>query len=195
MTHCSPATEACRSRPMAGNATLTMVLSRPTINKLKQQMTSTSTRRRWLSSGTWYHLDRRRESNCLTATNYPSLVAISGSRRIQAEMFVTGGQPRRDAVALAHWVVQSTPSRSTTYPQPARIHQPAWAAWTKLDCIDPRMLAARTQPPVATPLDWPSRGLEEFMPEAMPAWDLGIPDMTPLVIGELTMPAPIPNKA
>src|SRR5271166_6525299 len=88
-------------------------------------------------------------------------------------------QPRRDAVALAHWVVQSTPSRSTTYPQPARIHQPAWAAWTK--------------PTMATPSDWPSWRLEEFMPEAMPAWVLGIPDMTPLVIGELTMPAPIPN--
>ena len=27
------------------------------------------------------------------------------------------------------------------------------------------------------------------MPEAMPAWVFGTPDMTPLVIGELTMPA------
>src|SRR5260370_16940173 len=33
------------------------------------------------------------------------------------------------------------------------------------------------------------------MPEAMPAWVFGTPDMTPLVIGELTMPAPIPNRA
>ena len=27
--------------------------------------------------------------------------------------------------------------------------------------------------------DWPSWRLEEFMPEAMPAWDFGTPDMTP----------------
>ena len=29
------------------------------------------------------------------------------------------------------------------------------------------------------------------MPEAMPAWAFGTPDMKALVIGELTMPAPI----
>src|ERR1017187_4412130 len=33
------------------------------------------------------------------------------------------------------------------------------------------------------------------MPEAIPAWAFGTPDMTPLVIGELTMPAPTPNRA
>src|ERR1700756_4919504 len=105
-----------------------------------------------------------------------------------AERFVTAGkqirerQPRRDAVALAHCVVQSSPSRRTTYPQPARIHQPAWAARTKSDRIDPRMLAARTEPTMATPSDWPSCRLEEFMPEAMPACVFGTPDMTPLVI-------------
>jgi len=57
------------------------------------------------------------------------------------------------------------------------------------------MLAASTEPTMATPSDWPSWRLEEFMPEAMPAWVFGTPDMTPLVIGELTMPAPIPNRA
>ena len=36
---------------MEGSATLTMVVSRPTMNRLKQQMTSTSVRRRRLSSG------------------------------------------------------------------------------------------------------------------------------------------------
>src|SRR5487761_530123 len=154
---------------MEGSATLTMVVSRPTMNRLKQQMTSTSERRRRLSSGTWYHPDRRREINCLSATNYPSSVTISGSRQTQAEMFVTAGQPRRDAVALAHWVVHTRPSRRTTYPQPARIHQPAWAAGRNPSRIDPRMLAARTEPTIATPSDWPSIRLEEFMPEAMPA--------------------------
>src|SRR5271157_168124 len=57
------------------------------------------------------------------------------------------------------------------------------------------MLAARTEPTIATPNDWPSWRLEEFIPEAMPAWVFGTPDITPLVIGELTMPAPIPNMA
>ena len=56
------------------------------------------------------------------------------------------------------------------------------------------MLAARTEPTIATPSDWPSWRLEEFIPEAMPAWDFGTPDMTPLVIGELIMPAPTPNR-
>ena len=36
---------------------------------------------------------------------------------------------------------------------------------------------------MATPSDWPSWRLEEFMPEAMPAWVFGTPDITPLVIG------------
>src|SRR5208282_2354113 len=56
------------------------------------------------------------------------------------------------------------------------------------------MLAARTEPTMATPSDWPSWRLEEFIPEAMPAWVFGTPDMTPLVMGELTMPAPTPNR-
>ncbi len=42
---------------MDGSATLTIVLSRPTMNKLEQQMTSTSMRRRRLSSGRDYHPD------------------------------------------------------------------------------------------------------------------------------------------
>jgi len=36
---------------MAGSATLTIVLSKPTMNRLKQQMTSTSMRRRRLTCG------------------------------------------------------------------------------------------------------------------------------------------------
>src|ERR1035438_5349053 len=56
------------------------------------------------------------------------------------------------------------------------------------------MLAARTEPTMATPRDWPSCREEEFIPEAMPAWVFGTPDITPLVIGELTMPAPTPNR-
>src|SRR5487761_556261 len=74
------------------------------------------------------------------------------------------------------------------------IHQPACAACTKLVRIEPRMLAASTEPTMATPSDWPSWRLEEFMPEAMPAWLFGTPDITPLVIGELTMPVPTPNS-
>src|ERR1700677_4784338 len=74
------------------------------------------------------------------------------------------------------------------------IHQPARLACRKPACIEPRMVAARTEPTIATPSDWPSCRLEEFMPEAMPAWVLGTPDMKALVIGELTMPAPTPNR-
>jgi hypothetical protein len=36
---------------MAGSAMFTIVLSRPTMNRLELQMTRTSRRRRWLSSG------------------------------------------------------------------------------------------------------------------------------------------------
>jgi len=56
------------------------------------------------------------------------------------------------------------------------------------------MLAARTEPTMATPSDWPSCRLEEFMPEAMPAWVFGTPAITPLVIAGLTMPAPMPKR-
>ena len=56
IVHCSPDTDACSSRPIDGSATFTIVLSRPTMNRLMQQMPSTS-RRRWrLSSGTAVHL-------------------------------------------------------------------------------------------------------------------------------------------
>ena len=47
---------------------------------------------------------------------------------------------------------------------------------------------------MATPSDWPSWRLEEFMPEAMPAWVLGTPAITPLVIAGLTIPAPTPKS-
>jgi hypothetical protein len=51
MTHCRPETEAFRSRRMAGSAMFTIVLSRPTMNRLMQQMARTSMRRRGLSAG------------------------------------------------------------------------------------------------------------------------------------------------
>jgi hypothetical protein len=38
---------------MAGSATFTIVLSRPTMNRLEQQMTSTTMRRLRLSSGSY----------------------------------------------------------------------------------------------------------------------------------------------
>lgn len=49
--HCRPDTEACRSRRIAGNATLTMEMSITTTTTLAQQIASTRNRRRWLSSG------------------------------------------------------------------------------------------------------------------------------------------------
>ena len=51
--HCSPETGAFRSRWIEGSATFTIVASRPTMNRLRQQMASTSLRRRaaefWLA--------------------------------------------------------------------------------------------------------------------------------------------------
>ena len=36
--HCRPESPASRSRPMDGSATLTIVMSRPTMNRLRQQI-------------------------------------------------------------------------------------------------------------------------------------------------------------
>jgi hypothetical protein len=38
ITHCRPATEACRSARSEGSAMFTIVVSRPTMNRLMQQM-------------------------------------------------------------------------------------------------------------------------------------------------------------
>ena len=46
MVHCSPDTEACSSRWIEGSAMFTIVLSRPTISRLMQQMARISIRRR-----------------------------------------------------------------------------------------------------------------------------------------------------
>jgi len=52
MIHCKRSTEASRLLRMDGSATLTMVLSIPTISRLEQQMASTSILRRELGSVT-----------------------------------------------------------------------------------------------------------------------------------------------
>ena len=58
MIHCRPDTDECSSRPIDGSATFTIVLSSPTMNRLRQQMARMS-RRRWrLRSGRTVHLDR-----------------------------------------------------------------------------------------------------------------------------------------
>src|SRR3954468_1090733 len=46
MAHCRPDSGACRSRPMAGTAMFTIVLSSPTMSRLMQQMARMSRRRR-----------------------------------------------------------------------------------------------------------------------------------------------------
>ena len=51
IVHCRPETGAWKSRPIAGTATLMIVTSSPTMNRLRQQMASTRYRRRRLSSG------------------------------------------------------------------------------------------------------------------------------------------------
>ena len=51
IVHCRPATEACSWRPIDGTATLTAVLSSPTMNTAEQQTASMPRRRRRLSSG------------------------------------------------------------------------------------------------------------------------------------------------
>jgi len=66
---------------------------------------------------------------------------------------------------------------------PARVRGPDEAGRDR-----PAHAAASHRATMATPSDWPSWRLEEFMPEAIPPGSSGTPDMTPLVIGELTMP-------
>ena len=44
MVHCSPATEAWKSRWIDGRATLTMVLSMPTMSRLMQHTANTTNR-------------------------------------------------------------------------------------------------------------------------------------------------------
>ena len=51
-THCSPDTEACSSRWIDGSATFTIVLSRPTMTRLMQQIARMSSRLRRLGSVT-----------------------------------------------------------------------------------------------------------------------------------------------
>jgi hypothetical protein len=51
-THCRPATPPPNSCAMDGSATLTIVMSIPTISRLEQQIARTRCRRRWLSSVT-----------------------------------------------------------------------------------------------------------------------------------------------
>ena len=100
----------------------------------------------------------------------------------------------RAIVPRAQLVVEMSPSSSTAYPQPAMIHQPACAASRKPACMEPRSDAASTYPTMATPSEVPSWRLAEFIPEATPAWDFGRPDMKPLVIAELTIRTPTPNR-
>ena len=55
IVHCNPETEACSARWIEGSATLTIVVSRPTISRLIQQMPRTRRRLwrlRWVIRGT-----------------------------------------------------------------------------------------------------------------------------------------------
>ena len=60
IVHCRPDTDECSSRPIDGSATFTIVLSRPTMNRLMQQIARTSIRRWRLSPGRAVHLGLRR---------------------------------------------------------------------------------------------------------------------------------------
>src|SRR5215831_20978002 len=65
--HCRPLTGACRSRPMDGRATLTMVVSSPVRNRLVQQMPSISPRR--LGNSPW----RPRPPRPVACTGLPAM--------------------------------------------------------------------------------------------------------------------------
>ena len=60
IVHCRPDTGECSSRPIDGSATFTIVLSRPTMNRLMQQIARTSIRRWRLSPVRAVHLGLRR---------------------------------------------------------------------------------------------------------------------------------------
>ena len=59
MVHCRPETDECRFLAIDGRATFTIVLSRPTMNRLRQQMARMSRRRRRVRSGRAVHLDTK----------------------------------------------------------------------------------------------------------------------------------------
>ena len=74
---------------MAGNAMFTIVLSRPTMNRLDEQITSTSRRRRRLSSGS--SITRPDWTNLIASLQLTIGEADATQGRI-AEIFVTAGQ-------------------------------------------------------------------------------------------------------
>src|SRR5579863_4304924 len=66
--HCSPLSEACSPRPMAGSATLTMVTSMPTTSRLMQQMHKMSQERRLLVDIYLFYF----YNYCMSTTNGPA---------------------------------------------------------------------------------------------------------------------------
>jgi hypothetical protein len=83
---------------MAGSAMFTIVLSRPTMNRLDEQITSTSRRRRRLSSGS--NITRPDWTN-LIASLQLTIGAADATQGQVAEIFVTAGKQTsvRDAAA------------------------------------------------------------------------------------------------
>src|ERR1700761_1996869 len=94
MVHCRPETDECRSLAIDGRATFTIVLSRPTMNRLRQQMASTSRRRRRVRSGRVVHLD----ANICVTQNIVKLQPITKAEvhvfRAGREIPVTRSRPR-----------------------------------------------------------------------------------------------------
>ena len=93
---------------MTGSATLTIVLSMPTMNRLEQQMTSTSMRRRRLSSGSGITLN---DWNELIASLQLTSRARAACKACTAERFLTAGmQPERRRPAIPVVPVTSSPA-------------------------------------------------------------------------------------
>ena len=79
IVHCRPDTDECSSRPIDGSATFTIVLSRPTMNRLMQQIARTSIRRWRLSPGRAVHLGLRRPGQGLPGIGLPAPEACSNT--------------------------------------------------------------------------------------------------------------------
>ena len=84
-THCSEDTEASRSVRSAGSAMFTIVTSSPTMNRLRQQIASTRSRRRWLSSGIGSFLPARSSDPGSRPAGVTHFIAAGRNRAYGAE--------------------------------------------------------------------------------------------------------------
>ena len=99
----------------------------------------------------------------------------------------------RRAVARARLDVATWPRTSTAAPQPARTHQAARLASSKLRCPVVVTEAGDQRAYHGNSRVWPTWRAELVMARAAPALGPGMPETAALVIGGFTRPYPMPK--